>query len=248
MHLDLSLVSESLAMADLFHSISSLHHLESFHFPRSSSNDHRNNRLFNTWPPKLKKLQIAGGIRDESIIYFSTLPDTLTHLTFGDCPNLSSAFIRPLLTVLGPHLHYLRIDSNLPKLKNVFSSMSSLYNILDLLPILRHLTVRVGYICRFFFVSGKIYSLLNPHVLESLQLSCLESNDITSDVVWDAVEDGPFKNLRRLRVSRKLGWTRDDEGKRSVKELSELLQALAREDRGDGASDDEVAAGVWEFD
>ena len=247
-HLDLSLVSESLAMADLFHSISSLHHLESFHFPRSSTNDHRSMGLFNTWPPRLRKLQIAGGIRDESIIYFSTLQDTLTHLTFGDCPNLSLAFIRPLLTVLGPHLQYLRIDSNLPKLNIPSLLMFSLNEILDVLPALRHLTIRADYISEFFFASGKFYNSNNPHVLESLQLDCLENTDITSDVVWDAVEDGPLKNLRRLRVSRKLGWTLDEEGKKSVQELSELLEALAREDRGDDVRDLEVDAGVWVYD
>ena len=247
-HLDLSLVSESLVMADLFHSISSLHHLESFHFPRSSSNDHRTTGLFNTWPLKLRKLQIAGGIRDESVIYFSTLPNTLTHLTFGDCPNLSLAFVRPLLTILGPHLQYLKIDSNLPKLNNVSSLMFSLNDILDVLPALRHLTIRADYICESFFASGKIYNSHNPHTLESLQLDCLENDEITSDLVWDAVEDGPLKNLRRLRVSRKLGWTQDEEGRRSVRELSSLMMALAWEGRGENAPDVEINAGVWVYD
>ena len=236
-------------MADLFHSISTLHDLESFHFPRSSSNDHRIAGLFNSWPPKLRKLQIAGGIRDESILYLSTIPNTLTHLVIGDSPNLSGAFIRPLLTALGPHLQHLRIDSDLPKL-----SWHSLIYILEVLPVLRHLKIAVDYTCDLFFRQGHIYNADNPHCLEFLQLSChhsstsQESLEITSDVVWSAVVDGPLKNLRRLRVCRRLGWTQDEEGRRGVKELSALLEALAREDRGENSSDEDVDAGVWVFD
>lgn len=236
-------------MADLFHSISTLHDLESFHFPRSSSNDHRTTALFNSWPPKLRKLQIAGGIRDESILYFSTIPYTLTHLVIGDCPNLSWAFVNPLLTALGPHLQYLRIDPNLPKL-----SWLSLNGIIEALPVLRHLNIAIGYIYEVFFREGLIFKLDNYHCLEFLQLSChhsttsQDSQEITSDDIWSAVVDGPLKNLRRIRVSRRLGWTQDEEGRRAVKELSALLEALAREDRGESSSDEDVDAGVWVFD
>ena len=236
-------------MTDLVHSISSLRNLESFHFPRSSYNGLRNDALFDSWPPKLRKLQIAGGIRDESILYFSTIPSTLTHLDIGDCPHLSMAFIKPLFTVLGPHLQHLRIDSKLPKL-----SWYSLDCILDDLRSLRHLNVAADYICEHFFGSERRYDPNHPYLLESLQLSCRDSSVLTEnhnvigDVVWNAVVDGPFRNLRRLRLCQKLGWTRDEEGRRSVKELSALLEALAREDRDRNALDEGVEAGVWVFE
>ncbi len=231
-------------MNDLFHSIGALPNLETFRFPRSSSSDLSTTALFNRWPPRLRKLQVVGGIRDESLLYFSTLPDTLTYLVIGDCPNLSMSFIKPLLNILGSHLQNLRIDSNLPQL-----TWYSLNNILEDLPALRHLTIAIDYICQDFFRQ----ELDNPHFLESLQLDCLypaalgEGQDITSDLIYSAVVDGPLKNLRKLRVRSTFGWIGDEEGRRSVTELSELLQALAREDHENNVSTEEVDAGVWIF-
>lgn len=247
-HLDLSLVSESLAMNDLFHSISALDNLETFRFPRSSSSDRGTTALFNSWPPKLQKLQIAGGIRDQSLLYFSTLPNTLTSLVIGDCPNLSMAFLKPLLAVVGSHVQILKIDSSLPQL-----TWYSLNTILEVLPALRHFNVAADYICEDFFRQDYGNNLDNPRFLESMEITCLhtppigQTHDITSDLIYNAVVDGPLKNLRRLSVRQMLGWIQDEEGRKSVEELSELLQALAREDLGPNASDEEVNAGVWIF-
>lgn len=235
-------------MNDLFHSISTLDHLETFQFPRSSSSDRNTTALFNRWPSKLQKLQIAGGIRDESLLYFSTLPNTLTRLVIGDCPNLSMAFIKPLLTVVGPNIQILKIDSNLPQL-----TWYSLNTILEVLPALQHFNVVVEYICEDFFKQDYGNNLDNPRFLESMELTCLrmpitgQTHDITSELIYNAVVDGPLKNLRRLSVRQMLGWAQDEEGRRSVTELSELLQALAREDLGPNASEEEVDAGVWMF-
>ena len=235
-------------MTDLFHSISNLHRLESFLFPRSSSNGHSTSALFNSWPQKLRRLELAGGVRNESILYFATVPNTLTHLVIGDCPQISMAFIRPLTNYLGSHLEYLRVDENLPKL-----SFHSLSTILDVLPTLRHLTIAVEYISETFFMPGTVYTASNPHRLRSLKLSCLKlasspaSWDITADTVWMAVVEGPFKNLRKLRVCQKLGWSRDEESHRGMRELGVMLEALAREDC-EGAPDRELDAGLWVFD
>jgi hypothetical protein len=60
-YLNLSLMSASISIKLLFHSLESLTELETLFFPRTSSVDAERDREGYAWPPKLKALHIAGG-------------------------------------------------------------------------------------------------------------------------------------------------------------------------------------------
>jgi hypothetical protein len=60
--LNLSLMSASISIKVLFHTLQSLKELETLFFPRTSSHDQDRDRVAYAWPPKLKALHIAGGM------------------------------------------------------------------------------------------------------------------------------------------------------------------------------------------
>lgn len=112
--LNLSFVSESIAMSDLLRSTSTLLKLESLHLPRSSAHDSSRDVLIYSWPSKLRELHISGGLHDESALGLSTLPRSLSYLSIGNCPHLSMLFISPLLKQIGSQLQYLEIVAPYP--------------------------------------------------------------------------------------------------------------------------------------
>jgi hypothetical protein len=59
--LNLSLMSASISIRVLFHTLKSLDQLETLFFPRTSNQDEGRD-LAHDWPPKLKALHIAGGL------------------------------------------------------------------------------------------------------------------------------------------------------------------------------------------
>lgn len=61
-HLDLSLMSASISIKSLFHTLQSLIRLETLFFPRTSSRDRERDEAAYEWPPNLKALHLAGGI------------------------------------------------------------------------------------------------------------------------------------------------------------------------------------------
>jgi len=60
--LNLSLMSASISIKVLFHTLQSLKELETLFFPRTSSHDQDRDRVAYAWPPRLKALHIAGGM------------------------------------------------------------------------------------------------------------------------------------------------------------------------------------------
>ena len=104
----------------------------------------------------------------------------------------------------------------------------------------------------FFTIGVKTH---HESVLEILELDSSETvarNDVTSDLIWGAVGGG-LGRLRKVRVHQRLGWTETAEGRADLKDLSELLEALAREDEEAGINvrdrvDGKLDAGVWVFD
>lgn len=182
------------------------------------------------------------------MFYFAHVPQSLTRLFIGDCPNISMTFISPLLDLLGPQLQKLSINARLPRLHDY-----SLDHILGSLPILRHLTIAVDYITNQFFLQCFGYSQLDPHPLEQIDFGFVdfgipsESQLLDRDDVWDAVADGILGRLRKVRVHRKLGWA-DPEKRKELQELSDLLLALAREDRKGNEALGDPDAGVWVYD
>ncbi|MCJ1300824.1 hypothetical protein MMC08_003623 [Hypocenomyce scalaris] len=241
-HLDLSLISESLSLSDLFHSISPLDNLVSFRFPRSSTNDTKTNAFHHSWPCSLQNLHISGGLRNASLLYFCTVPHTLTTLAMSNCLHLSMAFISPLLKTIGFHLTHLKISDNMPQL-----GYGALDNVLLQMPLLLHLSFSIDFItAKFFVCAGKVTP---PHPLNFLELNSSQQTPryeapdfgrIRSDCIFRAIDAGGLSNLRRVRVHRALGWTDCMAGRLDLEELSELLEAMAREEGGG-------EAGLWVF-
>ena len=249
-YLDLSLISESLALSSLFHSISTLHNLETLRFPRSSTYDTQqsNDVIIPMWSPSLRDVHIAGGLNDASIFYFSTVPPTLTKLTIQNCPNLGSLFIDQILDLLGDQLLYLKINYHMPKL-----GPTSLDHILPRLPKLIFLCLAVDYISEDFFAYAD--SMDSGHPLKILELDSSETTftEFGPEHIWLSISEGCLDDLRTVRVSKGLGWTNVKPA--ALADLNEMLEALGREDRENDEKEqrkvNETAqrlVGVWVFD
>ncbi len=90
----------------------------------------------------------------------------------------------------------------------------------------------------------------NHYRLRELVLDCFDPTDcdiFTACDLWFAIDqDYGFGRVRKVRAHRRLGWTATEEGREEVRELDELLKALARED-GANAEIEEADAGVVLF-
>ncbi|KAI4128008.1 MAG: hypothetical protein LQ347_004354, partial [Umbilicaria vellea] len=201
LHLDLSLISESLSLSSLFHTLAPLTSLLTLHFPRSSTNDSRTNPLSHSWPPCLHTLHISGGLRDASLLYFCTVPRTLTSLTLSNSPHLSTAFVSPLLKAIGPHLTRLRIADTMPQLR-----ATALDTILPHLPALHHLSAPADLISGAFFLCAG--GLSPAHPLSVLELGSPRQGSrheeaaaerVRAEQIFRAVDAGGLANLRRVR-------------------------------------------------
>ena len=158
--------------------------------------------------------------------------------------------IRPLLILKGAQLQYLEIVAPIPALE---LGHKPLNNVMDFVPNLRHLRISLDFLGPVFFTP----SASNPDACSSLRrldLDCfdpLECGFISLEQVWQGFEwaegkDGKFKTVRKLGISRKLRWTEYKIGQVAVKDIDDLLKAMARED-GDGAEVGEDDAGVLMF-
>lgn len=249
-HLDLQFVSESITMSDLLRSLSGLSKLETLYLPRSSAYEASRNAVKYDWPSRLRDLHISGGVRDESTLYLSTLPPSVTRLSIGNCPHLSMLSLRPLLQAKGSQLRYLEIVAPIPALE---LGHKPLNNVMDMVPNLRHLKISLDFLAPIFFTP----SASNPDACQSLRrldLDCFDPGEcsfITLEQVWQGFDwaegkDGKFNKVRKLGISNKLGWADRKSDKATIQEIDELLKAMARED-GVNAEIGEDEAGVLMF-
>ena len=146
----------------------------------------------------------------------------------------------------GSQLRHLEIVAPIPALSQGHKPLSS-YMIH--LPNLLHLKISLDFISASFLLSERDSEDLYP--LRQLDLDCFDPADcdvFTAFDLWCAIcdEGFGFGRVRRVRVHRRLGWTATKEGKKQIKEVDELLKALARED-GASAVIDENEAGVVLF-
>lgn len=239
-HLDLSFVSESIAMSDLLRSVSFLSKLEALHLPRSSTQDPGKDILKYDWPAKIRELHVSGGLHDETTVYFSTLPSTVSRLSIGNCPHLSMLSIGPLLLAKGPQLQYLEILAPMPRLQ---LDHKPLNNLMDLVPNLRHLKISVDLIEVDFFLNA---SNRQPQ-LSRIDFHCGDPAAVPfmdAQYVYASLDLVPFSKVRVIGIHHKLGWASTAQG--DIVDLDELLQAMARED-GPGAEISEDEAGVVIF-
>ncbi|KAK9488796.1 hypothetical protein V1527DRAFT_456243 [Lipomyces starkeyi] len=217
--LDLSLVSETVDLRELFLAIRNLQKLTVLHFPRSS--------VFcvdfedDLWPPNLSQLGLAGGISDDFLSQ-TRFPHTIKTLSMAHCPFVKTDSVRSLCHRLGPSLTSLRVLFPLPAL-----SYNSLDATLKFCPSLRKLVVSTDYITHRLLSAENVS---NPHPLEMLDLDCSgmlgQSRKIQADDIALAVLEGRLPKLRIVRASIKLGWTKDDE------EVSELIEVLSEREGG----------------
>ncbi|KAK4693620.1 hypothetical protein P7C71_g3822, partial [Lecanoromycetidae sp. Uapishka_2] len=249
-HLDLQFVSESITMADLLRSLCGLSRLEVLHLPRSSAHEPNSDTSNYKWPAKLRDLHISGGVRDESTHYLETLPPSMTRLSIGNCPHLSMYSLRPLLQEKGPQLEDLEIIAPIPALQHGHKPLN---DVMDLVPNLRHLKISLDFLGPVFFTP----SASNPDACQSLRrldLDCFDPAEcgfITLEQVWQGFDwaegkDGKFNKVRKLGISNRLGWTKKKSDQATMKEIDELLKAMALEDGAD-AEVGEDEAGVIMF-
>lgn len=237
-------------MFDLLRSLSSLSNLDTLYLPRSSAYYRSKDALKFPWPSRLRELHISGGVRDEATLRLNTLPQSVTRLSIGNCPHVSMLSLRPLLKAKGGQLHYLEILAPIPSLE---LSHKPLNEVMDYVPNLRHLKISLDFLGRVFFTP----SASNPDACESLRrldLDCFDPAEcifITLEQVWQGFEwaegkDGKFKTVRKLGISKKLGWTDKKSDQVTIRDIDDLLKAMARED-GVDAEIGEDEAGVLMF-
>lgn len=212
---------------------------------RSSAHDPSRDFMVCKWPTTLRELHISGGIHDEALANLSTLPPSLSHLNIGNCPHLSMVSIGTLLKNKGSQLHHLAIVAPIPALSRGHKPLSGY---MEHVPNLLYLKISLDFVSQSFMLPENEKGDQFP--LRQLDLDCFDPADcdtFTAYDLWAAIAyDSGFGRVRKVRVHRRLGWAATEEGKEQVKDLDELLKALARED-GANAEINEVDAGVVLF-
>lgn len=247
--LDLSYVSENLALSQLLRSVTKLSQLEELSI--RCTLDHNSDIAPSNvqWPPRLKALHFSGPIHDDHLGIFSTLPKSLTSLTLHHCPKLSNYAFRSLMADLGDVLETFHFG---PRTSHVML-YGDLVECLDYAPKLQRLlmpatdySIRTGFLPKI----PVRYNAQNPHPLEHLILDCTAFDgygiQLDYEDLWFAIAEGYLGRVRRLGFCHQVNvppWMTE---KRELRDLDDLLRALARED-GANASTKEEDAGVYVY-
>ena len=143
-----------------------------------------------------------------------------------------------------PKLEYLEIKAPMEALEAYRGFTLAAFSI----GTFRHLRIPASYLCRYFEVPRE-WLAAKPYNLDTLELEYLDGRhnpQIRVDLIWDAVDEGPFKNLRRVRMDRRLIPTIVTDDVYDFEDFNQYLKALARED-GAGARYTEDEAGIRMF-
>ncbi|KAL8799384.1 MAG: hypothetical protein Q9182_005926 [Xanthomendoza sp. 2 TL-2023] len=247
--LDLSYVSESLALSQLLHSVSKLPQLEELLIRCMVDHNYVAEPPNVRWPPRLKTLQFSGPIQDCQVAIFSTLPKSTTALTVHHCPNLTIQAFRRLLVNFGAALEFFQFG---PRTSNVVKG-TNLIHCLECAPKLRRLVMPAttySIWTRGYPDVPVRYDALNPHPLEHLTFDCTaldrQGMQLDYEDIWSAIADGYLGHVRRLGFCHQANVQPWRTGRRALQDLDELLRALARED-GPSASVKEEDAGVYVY-
>lgn len=153
--------------------------------------------------------------------------------------------IGTILRNKGSQLHHLEIVAPIPALAQDHKPLS---DYMEHVPNLVYLKISLDFVSRSFLLSG--FDKGDRYPLRQLDLDCFDPAcrvAITAHDLWVAIaDDYGFGRVRKVRVHRRLDWAATKESKRQMKDLDELLKALARED-GDNAEIKEADAGVVLF-
>lgn len=270
--LDLSRVSQSPPLLDLFKTISQLTKLSRLRLPRSAGFSQGFHPDAMLWPPNLEDLSLSGGIDVHFLQGVVSFPSTLRSLTIEHCPmakngailHLLRSAVRPL-----PNLEVLKL-SNLPRLTG-----NSLDDVLVILPGLTKLSVSVDYVTPKLLDLGiaegrspgftEIYLPPGPRHGSSptCQLRTLEltnsgnpgvEDKITPIDVLIAVEDGSLPKLRQVRVAKSLFWQSGGNADETaalgdaLQDAAAKTQARQLQDEDESEPEMELESGVWTFD
>jgi hypothetical protein len=248
--LDLTLVSESPGLLELFKTTAGLRNLKTLRLPRSSGfGVQQKASAFPAmaWPPALEDLCLSGGIDAHFLHGVVSFPQTLRSLTLEHCPNAKGYAVTHLLkTAVRPlqQLEALKI-AHMPRL-----SSHALDDVLHLLPQLKKLSVSIDYVTPALFDEGRLAPPVLPEETEDaldLPAPALSHNNlrtleltysgaqfdvedkITAVDIMIAIDEGALPALRQVRVDQRLHWqganTKDDVGA-----LTDVLQDGARND------------------
>ena len=153
--------------------------------------------------------------------------------------------IGTILKTKGSQLHHLEIVAPIPALAQDHKPLGGY---MEYLPNLVYLKVSLDFVGRSFLLSKNDKG--DQYPMKQLDLDCFDPancDSFTTYDLWVAIAyDGGFGRVRKVRVHRRLEWAATEEGKEQVKDLDELLKALARED-GANAEMKEADAGVVLF-
>ncbi|KAK6454067.1 uncharacterized protein RJT20DRAFT_146996 [Scheffersomyces xylosifermentans] len=200
--LDLSLVSETLNLEELFNSIRNLHKLTHLSFPRSSIEV--NNFKSISWPPQLSYLRISGGISDDFLSEL-TFPPTITQMEFAHCPSISDLGLRAVMNKLGSKLTTLKVQYPMRGLK-----MNSLDSVFIYCPNLRVLEISVDYVSNTFFDEENLQYIDYPRPLRTLYINSSGSLGTTTKLdpidLAVALNEGRLPMLKNIQCTAKLGW------------------------------------------
>ncbi|KAI5969162.1 hypothetical protein CANMA_001829 [Candida margitis] len=200
--LDLRLVSETVNLAQLFHSIENLSSLTHLSFPRSSIEITDHEKI--TWPPRLTFLRLSGGISDE-FLYHSNFPKSITNLEFAHCPAISDLGLKQVLYRVGVQLTTLKVQYPMPALKQ-----NTLDEVFCFCPHLRVLEISVDYVSSLFFDEQYLGYLDFPRPLRTLYIN--SSGMLGTSTRLDpmdlavALDDDRLPLLKNIQCTAKLGW------------------------------------------
>lgn len=206
--LDLRLVSETLNLEELFHSIRLLNNLTHLSFPRSSLEIDNYTNV--KWPPKLEYLRVSGGISDDFLMQ-SEFPQTISHMEFAHCPKVRHVGFQHFLFNVGHNLKSLRIQFPMPCLQ-----ANSLDIVFTYCPNLWVLEVSVDYMSAEFFDEESLPPLPYPRPLRTLYIDSSGMLGTTDKLdpldLAVALGDNRLPHLKNVRCTAKLGWDPKSDG------------------------------------
>lgn len=249
--LDLSLVSESPPLPDLFRTVSHLESLEVFRLPRSSGFGVHHNGASIAWPPNLKDIALSGGIDAHFLHGVVAFPQTLRSLSIEHCPLAKSFAVSHLLRIaVKPlqNLEYVKI-AHMPRM-----SAHAMDDILFLLPQIKKLSISVDYITPAIFDEGHFSHFQEPlvsgvdngniehppfgeplkhHYLQTLELTNSGHPNVEDKIspidIMIALDECTIPRLRVVRVSRSLNW-HSNTTSADAEALSDALQEASKRD------------------
>lgn len=257
--LDLSMVSESPPLPELFKTVAHLEQLRTFRLPRSAGMGVHHKPASFIWPPSLEDLSLSGGIDAHFLHGIVAFPQTLRSLTIEHCPlakgyavtHLLKTAIRPLRNLESLKIRYMpRLGSH------------ALDGILILLPHIQKLSVSVDYItpalfdeCHFHHIKDPLVSTLsngeelsteplqhnNLRLLELTNSGTPGDEDKISPIdIMIAIDEGSLPKLRQVRVAKSLQW----HSLSTASDAEALADALQEGSRRDWENREGAFAGV----